>query len=134
MGVVYRALDPALDRTVALKILPPIDEARRTPLEHRLRREAQALARLDHDNVLAVHDVGIASASLFVAMQFVDGTTLDLQLRDAALPPHRALALFAAAGRGLAAAPAAGIVHRDVKPSNILVDRAGHVYTDIFVA
>ena len=125
MGVVYRALDPVLDRTVALKVLPPLDEPRRTVLESRLRREAQALARLDHPNALAVYDVGIARASLFVAMQFVDGTTLDHAIAEPALPPRRILALYVAAGRGLAAAHAAGIVHRDVKPSNILVDRAG---------
>ncbi|MGN6109983.1 MAG: protein kinase domain-containing protein, partial [Kofleriaceae bacterium] len=132
MGVVYRALDPALDRTVALKVLPPLDEARRGPLEERLRREAQALARLDHENVVAVFDVGLAEASLFVAMQFVDGATLDEHLAQHPARPRRVLALFVAAGRGLAAAHAAGIIHRDVKPSNILVDRAARVYIGDF--
>jgi len=132
MGVVYRARDPVLDRTVALKVLPPLDESRRAGLEARLRREAQALARLDHHNVLAVYDVGIAHASLFVAMQFVDGTTLDQAIAAHHLPPRRILALYVAAGRGLAAAHAAGIVHRDVKPSNILVDRGGRVYVGDF--
>ncbi len=132
MGVVYRAIDPALDRTVALKVLPPLEEPRRVHLEERLRREAQALARLDHENVVAVHDVGIAEASLFVAMQFVDGTTLDEHLRANPMRPRKALALFAAAGRGLAAAHAAGIVHRDVKPSNLLIDRSGRVYVGDF--
>jgi tetratricopeptide (TPR) repeat protein len=132
MGVVYRAIDPALDRTVALKLLPPLDEARRTHLEERLRREAQALARLDHENVVAVYDVGFAEQSLFVAMQFVDGTTLDEHLRAHPMRPRRALALFVAAGRGLAAAHAASIVHRDVKPGNLLIDRSGRVYVGDF--
>src|SRR5262249_50343777 len=103
MGGGYRAQDPGLDRTVALKVLPPPDEPRRAVLETRLRREAQALARLDHPNVLAVYDVGIARASLFVAMQFVDGTTLDHAIAEQTLPPRQVLALYAAAGRGLAA-------------------------------
>jgi serine/threonine-protein kinase len=132
MGVVYRAHDPVLDRTVALKVLPPLDESRRAVLEARLRREAQALARLDHHNVLAVYDVGIAHASLFVAMQFVDGTTLEHAIAAQHLPARRILAHYIAAGRGLAAAHAAGIVHRDVKPSNILVDRSGRVYVGDF--
>ena len=132
MGVVYRALDPALDRTVALKVLPPLDEVRRGQLEERLRREAQALARLNHENVVAVYDVGIAETSLFVAMQFVDGTTLDDHLAANRLSPRKLLALFVAAGRGLAAAHVAGIIHRDVKPSNLLVDCQGHVYVGDF--
>src|SRR5207302_4692121 len=94
MGVVYRAHDPVLDRTVALKVLPPLGEPRRAVLERRLRREAQALARLDHPNVIAVYDVGIAHASLFVAMQFVDGTTLDHAIAEPALPARWILALY----------------------------------------
>src|ERR1044071_3765617 len=89
MGVVYRAHDPVLDRTVALKVLPPLEASRRAVLEARRRREAQALARLDHHNVLAVYDVGIAHASLFVAMQFVDGTTLDQAIAAQHLAPRR---------------------------------------------
>src|SRR5262249_37517435 len=97
MRVGYRAHDPVLDRTVALKVRPRLEESRRSGLEARLRREAQALARLDHHNVLAVYDVGIAQASLFVAMQFVDGTTLDQAIAAQHLPPRRVLALYAAA-------------------------------------
>src|SRR5262245_31929610 len=132
MGVVYAALDPALDRRVALKVLPPLAEDRGVHLEARLRREAQALARLDHPNVLRVYDVGVAEHSLFVAMQLVDGTTLAEYLEAEEPPPRRILELFAAAGRGIAAAHDAGIVHRDVKPSNILVDRAGRGYVGGF--
>ena len=130
MGVVYAALDPALDRKVALKVLPPLAAERRAHLEIRLRREAQALARLEHAHVIAVYDV--AAESVFVAMQLIDGTTLDAHLATERPEPSRILALFVEAARGLAAAHAAGIVHRDVKPSNLLVDRAGRVYVGDF--
>ena len=132
MGVVYQARDPALDRMVALKLLPPLAPALRAGLEARLRREAQALARVDHPHVIAVHDVGVSADSVFVAMQFVDGTTLDRYLEAHRPPPRRILVLFAAAGRGLAAAHAAGIVHRDVKPANVLVDRDHRPYVGDF--
>ncbi len=132
MGVVWAAHDPALDRKVALKVLPPLDAERRAHLEVRLRREAQALARLDHPNVVAVYDVGVAAESVYVAMQLVDGTTLDRHLARATPPPAAIIALFLDACRGLAAAHAAGIIHRDVKPSNLLVDQAGRVYVGDF--
>jgi serine/threonine-protein kinase len=132
MGVVYAALDPALDRKVALKVLPPMAQGREAHLEARLRREAQALARLDHPNVVRVYDVGVAEHSVFVAMQLVEGTTLADWLEEAKPPAKDVLAAFVAAARGLAAAHAAGIVHRDVKPSNILVDRQGRVYVGDF--
>ena len=132
MGVVWSALDPALDRKVALKVLPPLDAERRAHLEVRLRREAQALARLDHPNVVAVYDVGVAAESVFIAMQLVEGTTLDRHLASAQPPPAAIIRLFLEACRGLAAAHAAGIVHRDVKPSNLLVDKAGRVYVGDF--
>ncbi|MBK9034577.1 MAG: serine/threonine protein kinase [Myxococcales bacterium] len=132
MGVVWAALDPALDRRVALKVLPPLEPDRRAHLEVRLRREAQALARLDHPNVIAVYDVGVAAESVFIAMQLVDGATLDGHLASARPPPARVIALYLDACRGLAAAHDAGIIHRDVKPSNLLVDKAGRLYVGDF--
>ena len=96
--------------------------------EARLRREAQALARLEHPNVVRVYDVGVAEHSVFVAMQLVDGTNLAEHVRVHKPALRDLLALFAAAGRGLAAAHEAGIVHRDVKPSNIFVDKRGEVF------
>jgi tetratricopeptide (TPR) repeat protein len=138
MGVVYAAVDPALDRKVALKVLPQSmgDDAAsadaRSRLELRLRREAQALAKLEHPNVVGVFDVGIAEATVFVAMQLIDGTTLDDYIETTKPSVRQLLELFVAAGRGLAAAHEAGLVHRDVKPSNILVDRAGHAYIGDF--
>src|SRR5207244_3510391 len=81
--------------------------------------------KLSHPNVVTVHDVGEANGELYLVMQLVDGPTLGQHLADHPLPPSRIVALYAAAGRGLAAAHAAGIVHRDFKPSNALVDRDG---------
>jgi tetratricopeptide (TPR) repeat protein len=125
MGRVLAAYDPVLDRKVALKLLHhgiAGDSAGR----QRLLREAQAMARLAHPNVLAVFEVGTVGDSVFLAMEHVDGTTLGEWM--AVRRPWRAvLATFVAAGRGLAAAHAAGVVHRDFKPENVLVGADGRV-------
>jgi len=130
MGQVFSAYDPQLDRRVALKLLhghgDSVDRAR-------LVREAQALARLAHPNVVAVHEVGAHAGQVFVAMEFVEGTTLR-EWMDAhpvvagsASRCARALEILLDAGRGIQAAHAAGLVHRDVKPRNILVGSDGRV-------
>jgi tetratricopeptide (TPR) repeat protein len=127
MGVVYAAFDPELDRKVALKLLhgdagsPTDSTAGRT----RLLREAQAMARLSHPNVIAVHDVGTFSGQVFVAMEYVEGSTLGEWLAERPRAPSEILQVFVAAGEGLAAAHAAGIVHRDFKPDNVMIDRSG---------
>ena len=123
MGEVYAAHDPQLDRRVAIKVLRPLHRAAASAA--RLLREAQALAKLDHPNVVAIHDVGEADGRVFLAMQFVEGTTLGEHVAAARPPWTQIVALYLAAGRGLAAAHAAGLIHRDFKPSNVLVDRAG---------
>jgi serine/threonine protein kinase len=125
MGVVYAAYDDALDRKVAIKIMYPRedDESGHTAL--RLRREAQAMAKLSHPNVVQVFEVGQYRDSLFLAMEFVHGSTLDAWQREAPRPWREIVAMHAQAGQGLAAAHGAGLIHRDYKPSNVMVSHDG---------
>jgi len=123
MGTVYAAYDPQLDRRVAVKLVHP-ELAQRGGIE-RLLREGRALARLQHPNVVAVHDAGTDGDRVYVAMELVAGETLATWLRAAPRGWQDIVAKIAAAGRGIAAAHRAGITHRDVKPENILIDREG---------
>ena len=118
MGVVYAAYDPELDRKVALKLLRPAMAGGRAARE-RLLREARAMARVSHANVATVHDVGMVSDRVFIAMEFIAGTTLAVRTGDPDWPTT--LELYVSAGRGLAAAHAHDLVHRDFKPDNVLV-------------
>jgi tetratricopeptide (TPR) repeat protein len=127
MGEVYSAYDPRLDRKVALKLLQAGASNDRERAQARLLREARAMAKLSHRNVVAVHDTGTFAGRVYVAMEFVDGATLTDWLADHSRSRSEILAVFVAAARGLAAAHAAGLVHRDFKPGNVMIARNGAV-------
>jgi tetratricopeptide (TPR) repeat protein len=128
MGVVFTAHDPELDRIVALKLLRPRGNAQRMVTGHRrLLAEAQALARLSHPHVVVVHDVGEHEGLVFVAMEFVEGRTLAAWLEQGSHPWTEVLEVMTQAGRGLAAAHARDLVHRDFKPDNVMLGNDGRV-------
>ncbi len=129
MGVVYKAYDPELDRRVALKLLSVkagsgslADRAR-----ERLLREAKALAQLSHPNVVAAYDVGTLGQDVFVAMELVEGWTLKEWIVQKQPTVWEKVAVLQAAGLGIAAAHEAGLIHRDIKPDNIIVGQDGRV-------
>lgn len=130
MGVVYSAYDPELDRKVALKLLRVVPGRKGTDLDAkrlRLLREAKAIARLSHPSVVVVYDVGTYQDQVFIAMELVDGMTAT-RWRDTDKPSWRqVLDVFKAAGEGIAAAHAADLIHRDLKPDNVMVTRDGKV-------
>ncbi|MFO0637548.1 MAG: protein kinase, partial [Nannocystaceae bacterium] len=121
MGVVFEAHDPELHRRVAIKLLHPGAAGDAEATRTRMLREARAMARLAHPNVVAVHDVGSVGGQIFVAMELVEGTTLAQWLRAAPRTRSQILAIFVQAGRGLEAAHDVGLVHRDFKPDNVLI-------------
>src|SRR5579871_4866475 len=129
MGEVYAAYDPELDRNVAVKLLRvkagngvSLTEGRQRTL-----REAQAIARLSHPNVVVVYDVGTFEDKVFIAMEFVEGNTVTFWLEQQPRTWQEILRVFISAGRGLTAAHDKGLVHRDFKPDNVMVGRDGQV-------
>ncbi len=126
MGSVFKAHQPQLNRVVALKILPN-DPARDPKFAERFLREAQALARLDHPNIVTVHDSGEAGGFLYLVMEYVDGASLRQLLRERRLQPEEALAIVPRICEALQFAHEQGVVHRDIKPENVLIDRQGRV-------
>jgi serine/threonine protein kinase len=127
MGVVYGAMDPELGRRVALKVVRRPAAGEQSRYVERLHREALALARLDHANVVALYDVGTTGWGAFLAMEFLRGQSLRSWLCAQRRGWREIVEVFIAAGRGLRAAHCHGIVHRDFKPNNVVVCSDGRV-------
>jgi hypothetical protein len=128
MGVVYRALDPVLGRTVALKVVHAAFGTAEDPqFEQRFVAEARAAARLSHAGIVTVHDAGRdeATGTFYIAFEHLEGQTLDQAARGRALPPDEALRIAACVAEALHHAHEQGIVHRDVKPANVMLLRSG---------
>src|SRR5262245_38119125 len=128
MGVVYRATELALDRPVALKVIAP-ELAGDAAFRERFLRESRLAASLDHPGILPVYAAGEADGQLYLATRFVDGIDLRALLEQTGrLPPDRALRLIGQVADALDAAHARNLVHRDVKPGNVLVAASDHCY------
>ena len=126
MGAVYKARQPALDRFVALKILPP--EVGDDPaFAERFKREARALAMLSHSGIVTVYEFGEADGLYYFVMEYVDGTTLRQTITQGGLTPAEALAIVPQICDALQCAHDEGVVHRDIKPENVLIDKRGRV-------
>lgn len=126
MGVVYKARQRQLDRIVAVKLLPP-SVGEEPAFAERFTREAQALARLNHPNIVQVYDFGRTDEYFYFVMEYVDGVNLRALIRDHKLDPEAALKIVPQICEALQFAHDEGIVHRDIKPENILVDKKGRV-------
>jgi serine/threonine protein kinase/tetratricopeptide (TPR) repeat protein len=126
MGEVYAAYHPDLDRRIAVKVVQRT-EGRADQRRERLLREARAIARLSHPNVITVHDAGTFGDGVFIAMELIDGYTIDQWLRAETRTWQEIVDVFIAAARGLAAAHAAGVIHRDFKPQNVMIAKDGAV-------
>jgi serine/threonine protein kinase len=127
MGEVWKAFDTAMNRVVALKVLPP-NLANDAQYQARFRREAQAAASLDEPHIVPIHDFGEIDGRLYVTMRLIDGKTINELLVNGPLTPQRAVSIVEQIAAALGAARRIGLVHRDVKPSNILVTEEDFAY------
>ncbi len=126
MGVVYKARQPRLNRWVALKVLAP-GRDRNPHFAERFAREAQALARLTHPAIVAIHDFGEVGGHCFLVMELVDGVNLRTRVRRERMTPEQAMELIGNLCDALQYAHEQGVIHRDIKPENILIDARGRV-------
>src|ERR1700682_3113486 len=126
MGEVYRARDPRLGREVAIKVLPSSFSSD-PDLLRRFEQEARAASALNHPNIITIHDIGSSDSTFYIAMEFVDGTSLRDLVASGPLPTKRMLGIGEQIAEGLAKAHSAGIVHRDLKPENVMVSKDGFV-------
>ena len=133
MGEVYKSRDTRLDRVVAIKILTS-DIADDASLRARFEREARAIAALDHPHICSIYDVGEANGTLFLVMPYLDGQTLAARLEHGALPLDHTLKIAAEIADALDKAHRQGIIHRDVKPANIMLTKAGSKLLDFGIA
>lgn len=135
MGVVFEAWDNELDTAIALKLILPeltADPAKSGQFEERLKQELQLARRVTHRNVLRIHDIGEWAGAKYITMPLVEGGDLTALLRDAPLPVDRAVAIWRQAVEGLHAAHEAQVVHRDLKPQNILIGPGDRVFVSDF--
>jgi tRNA A-37 threonylcarbamoyl transferase component Bud32 len=126
MGAVYKARQVKLDRLVALKILPPLS-GQDPAFAERFMREARALARISHPQIVAVHDFGEVAGMYYFLMEYVDGVNLRQLMHSGRLPPEQALPIVGQICDALQFAHEEGIIHRDIKPENILLDQKGRI-------
>ncbi len=126
MGLVYKARQPQLDRVVALKILSP-ELARDPAFAERFAREAKALAKLNHPNIVGVYDFGRAGDFYYFLMEYVDGVNLHTLIQDKQIKPDEAVRIIVEICNALQFAHDEGIIHRDIKPANVLIDKKGRV-------
>ena len=132
LGILYRARQLRLDRAVALKLVEP-DVARHPVVRERLRREARAVASLDHPNVVPLYEAGEEDGTVFIVTRWVNGTELGTLIgREGPLAPDRAARFAAQMAAALGVAHEQGLIHRDVKPSNVIVTPEDHVYLTDF--
>lgn len=131
MGTVFLAHDPALNRALAIKVLR-LDIARPRAARARFRREVEALCSLQHPNIVRIFDQGEQDGATWLAMDYVEGQTLEDVLRQGSLPPRQLADLLAPLANALDACHERGVIHRDIKPANVLIDGRGNPYLTDF--